>query len=141
MAVESTFRGDYNHDSSITKLQLLPAIFDDCEPVNFGDIVKSIQLLSREKCNLIRNPVLIARLVFTNGATSATTKRSFPTLRRLKTWLRSTLRQKKFTSLTLLNKNPDIVDKMSLIEVANEFVLLHPPRLNTFGKFTDKDLS
>ena len=30
---------------------------------------------------------------------------------------------------------------MSLIDVANEFLSLYPSRLNTFGKFTDKDLS
>ena len=87
MTVESTFRGDYDHDSLITKLHLLPAIFDDCEPVNFGDIVKGIQLLSREKRKLIRNVVLIARLVLTNGTTSATPERSFSTFRRLKMWL------------------------------------------------------
>ena len=46
ITVESTFRGDYDHDSLIIELQLLPVIFDDCEPVNFGDIVKDIQLLS-----------------------------------------------------------------------------------------------
>ena len=42
MTVESIFRGDYDHDhdSLITKLQLLPAIFDDCEPVNFGGITQ-----------------------------------------------------------------------------------------------------
>ena len=40
--VESTFRGDYDHDLLITERQLLPALFDDCEPVNFGDIVKDI---------------------------------------------------------------------------------------------------
>ena len=102
---------------------------------------KGIQLLSREKRKLIRNVVLIARLVLTNGATSATPERSFSTLRRLKTWLRSTMKQKRFNSLTLLNENPDIVDKMSLIDVANEFVSLHPSRLNIFGKITDKDLS
>ena len=141
MTVESTFRGDYNHDSLITKLQLLPAIFDDCETVNFGDIVKGIQLLSSEKHKLIRNVVSIARLVLTNGARSATPERSFSTLRQLKTWLRSTMNQKRFNSLTLLNEKPDIVDKMSLIDVVNEFVALHPSRLNTFGKFTDKDLS
>ena len=39
MTVESTFCGDYHHDSLITELQLIPAIFDDCEPVNFEDIV------------------------------------------------------------------------------------------------------
>ena len=42
MIVESTFHWDYNHDSLIAELQLLPAIFDDCEPVNFEDIVKCI---------------------------------------------------------------------------------------------------
>ena len=87
MTVESTFHGDYDHDSLITQLQLLSAIFDDCEPVNFGGIVKGIMLLSREKCKLITNVVLIATLVLTNGATSATPEKSFSTLRRFKTWL------------------------------------------------------
>ena len=141
MKVESTFRGDYDHDSLIIQLQLLPAIFDDCEPVNFGDVVKGIQLLFREKRKLIRNVVLIASLVLTNGATSATTEGSFSTLRRLKTWLQSIMKQKRLNSLTLPNENPDIVDKMSLIDIANEFVSLHPSRLNIFGKSTDKDLS
>ena len=59
----------------------------------------------------------------------------------LKVWLQSTVKQKRLNSVTLLNKNPDIVDKTSFINVANEFVSLHPSRLNTFGKFADKDLS
>ena len=76
MTVKSIFLGDYNHDSLITKIQLLPAIFDDYEPVNFGDSVKGLQLLSREKRKLIRNVVLIARLILTNAATSATPEQS-----------------------------------------------------------------
>ena len=97
--------------------------------------------MSREKRKLIRNVVLIARLVLTNGTSSAISERSYSTMRRLKTWLRSTVKQKRFNSVTLLNENPDTVDKMSLIDVASEFVSLHPSHLNTFGKFTDKDLS
>ena len=85
MIVESTFCRDYNHDSLITELQLLRAIFDDYEQVNFGDIVEDIWLLSREKRKLIRNLVLIARLVLTNGATLATPERSLSTLKQLKT--------------------------------------------------------
>ena len=141
MTVGSTFRGYYDHDSLITELQLLPAIFDDCKPVNFGDIIKGIQLLSREKCKLIRNIVLIARLVLTNDATSATPEGSFSTLRRHKTLLRSTMKQKRFNTPTLMNENSDLVNKMSLIDVANEFLSLYPSRLNTSGKFTDKGLS
>ena len=49
MIVESILRGDYNHDSLIIKLQLLPAIFDGCETVKFGDIVKGSHLFSRDK--------------------------------------------------------------------------------------------
>ena len=97
-------------------------------------------MLSREKCKLIRNIVLIARLVLTNDATSATPEGSFSTLRRHKTLLRSTMEQKRFNSPTLMNENSDLVNKMSLID-ANEFLSLYPSRLNTFGKFTDKDLS
>ena len=51
------------------------------------------------------------------------------------------MNQKRVNSLTLLNEKSDIADKMFLIDVVNEFVSLHPSRLNTFGKFTDKDLS
>ena len=141
ITVESTSLGNYNHDSLTAELQLIPAIFDDCEPFNYEDIVKGIQLLSRENRKLIKNVVLIARLVLTNGATLATPERSFSMLRQLKIWLQSKMKQKRFNSLTLLNVNPDIVDKMSLIDIANEFVLLHPSRLNIFGKYTDQDLS
>ena len=98
-------------------------------------------MVSPEKHKLIRNVVLIARLALRNGAISATPERSFSTLRQLKTWLQSTMKQKRFNSLTLLNENLDIVEKMFLINVANEFISLHPSRLNIFGKFTDKDLS
>ena len=69
MTVGSNFREDQDDDSLITELQLLPAIFNDCGPVNFGDIVKGIQLLSREK-----HVILIARLVLTNGVASATSE-------------------------------------------------------------------
>ena len=120
-------------------LQLLPAIFGGCEPVNFGDIVKGIKLFPPEKRKLIRNVVLIVGLVLTNGTTSATLELSFSTLRQLKTWLRSTMKQKRFNSLTLLNENPDVVDKMSLIDVAKEFVSHHRSHWNTFGRFTNKD--
>ena len=69
MTVLSIFRGDYDHDSLITGLQLLPTIFYDCESVNLGDIVNGNRLLLREKRKLIRNVVLIVGLVLTNGAT------------------------------------------------------------------------
>ena len=49
--------------------------------------------------------------------------------------------QKRPNSLSILQENPTIDDQMSLFDVANDFVVLHPSRLNIFGKFADKDLS
>ena len=39
----------------------------------------------------------------------------------------------------LRGKKSQLLNKMSLIDVANEFISLHPSRLNAFGKFTGKD--
>ena len=63
----------------------------------------------------------VIKIILTNGATSATTERSFSMLRR------------KYD-------NKDILDNLSLIDVANEFDGLQPDRKNAFGNFTVKDL-
>ena len=41
--------------------------------------------------------------------------------------------QKRLNSLSIVQENPTIVDQMSLIDVANDFVALHPSRRNIFG--------
>ena len=87
------------------------------QPINFRDIVKIVQSLPREKRQPIRNVLTIIKIILTNGVTSATT---------------STMTQKRFNSLSLLNNNQAILDKMSLIDVANEFVNVQPTRLNVF---------
>ena len=60
-------------------------------------------------------------------------------MRRLKTWLRSTMSQKRFNTLKLMNENKAILDTISLIDIANEFVSVRPSRQNIFGKFNESD--
>ena len=90
---------------------------------------------------LICNIITIIRLVLTNGSTSATTERSFSMARRMKTWLRSTIKQKRFNSLVVLNTHKEILDELSLVEVGNDFVDGRPTRRNEFGVFLETDLS
>ena len=99
-----------------------------------------MQSLSNEKHKLIKNVVIIIRLVLTMGGISATPERSFSTMKRLKTWLRSTMSQKRFNALTLMNENKAILDTISLIDIANEFVSVRSSRQNIFGKFTESGL-
>ena len=138
--VKASFCDDFDDQSLPCELELLPTIFHGFKPVNFSDVVDVIQSLSNEKRKLIKNVVIIIRLVLTMGATSATPERLFFTMRRLKTWLRSTMSQKKFNALTLMNENKAILDTISLIDIANEFVSVRQSRQNIFGKFTESDL-
>ena len=140
--VEKHFKNDYDEESLIAELQLLPTIFEEeCPPINLEDVVKVIKSFAPEKSKLIQNVVTIIKIILTNGATSATPERSFSMLRRIKTWLHSRMLQKRLNSLSIIMyDNKDLLDNLSLIDVANEFAGLQPDRKNAFGSFTVKDL-
>ena len=73
-------------------------------------------------------------------STSATPERSFSMARRLKTWLRSIMTQKRFNSLVILNCHRGMVDKLFLIDIANDFVEGRLTRRNDFGVFEKSSL-
>ena len=56
------------------------------------------------------------------------------------TWLRSTMGQKRYNSLSVLNACTDIVDNLSLIEVAERFATAKERSRNEFGTVTEKHL-
>ena len=55
------------------------------------------------------------------------------------TWLRSTMGQKCYNSLSVLNAHTDIVDHLSLIEVVEQFSNAKERSQNEFRTFTEKD--
>ena len=139
--VKKHFKNDYDEESLIAELQLLPTIFEEeCPPIDLEDVVKVIKSFAPEKRKLIQNVVTVIKIILTNGATSATPERSFSMLRRMKTWLRSRMSQKRLNSLSIMYDNKDLLDNLSLIDVAKEFVGLQTVRKNAFGGFTVKDL-
>ena len=48
--------------------------------------------------------------------------------------------QKRFNALAILSSHKEVTDKMSIIDVANEFVDAKPNRKSIFGKFVEEDL-
>ena len=96
--------------------------------------------MDEEKRPMIKNIWNIIQVVLTSGATSATLEQSFSMQSRIKTWLRSTMGQKRYKSLSVLNAHTNIVDNFSLIEVAERFANAKERRRNEFGTFTEKDL-
>ena len=63
----------------------------------------------------------------------ASSERSFSTLRRLKTWTRSTMTQKRLTHLTLMHVHSDIMDGLDIHAMMREFISVNPERKSTFG--------
>ena len=74
--------------------------------------------------------------------TSATAERSFPSLRRVKTFLRSLMTQKRLNNLFMLwDVHTTYTDSLDLCSVAEEFVSVNTCQLNYFGKFEHQFLS
>ena len=72
-------------------------------------------------------------------ATNAVSERSFSSLQRIKSYLRSTMNQDRLTHLMILHIHKESTDKLDLISIANEFVAGDTHRLTVFGTFTLKD--
>jgi hAT family C-terminal dimerisation region len=67
--------------------------------------------------------------------TSATAERSFSALRRLKTYLRSTMGQSRLNHTALLQVHQDVLDKLNVLELAEQFILARDNRRIAFGHF------
>ena len=68
-------------------------------------------------------------------SSSAPPERSFSCLRRLKTYLRSTMGQERLNHLLMLNIHQDKADVVDMRSIARDFVSLHQTRRDMFGLF------
>ena len=84
----------------------------------FDDILKVLSPKTEERL-LIPNVQILIELLLINPATSATPERSFSLARRIKTWLRSSMAQKRFNGLAILSEHKLVTDKIDLMKVAN----------------------
>ena len=77
----------------------------------------------------------LLRLLLTSPASSCEAERSFSALRRLKTWLRSTMTQTRLNHVAICHVHRDMLSEISGQEIAEEFVRANDARCRVFGKF------
>ena len=68
-------------------------------------------------------------------ATNATSECSFSALRRVKTYLRSTMMQERLNHLLVLHMHKERTDGVDLKDIGEKFVAGSEQRLRNFGKF------
>ena len=102
---------------------LLQRRYHDLNSVTLCDISKVFQDIKHISRLLFSELVNVLKLELVMSATNATSERSFSALRRLKTYLRSTMTQERLSHLMILHVHKETTDIMNLETVANESVV------------------
>ena len=75
----------------------------------------------------------LLKLFFTFPVTTATAERSFSSLRRIKTYLRSRMTDCRLNNLFLLYVHVSKTDALDLTSIAKQFISVNSRRINYFG--------
>ena len=135
--ISQLYKRDIDTAKLKVRLHVLRTHFTEKEaasPVTFNAIKSFLQNMGNANI-LLSEVVAIVRLILVMPATNATSERSFSALRRVKTYLRSTMGQSRLNNLMLLHVHKEATDNLDLIACANDFVGDNSHRYNLFGKF------
>ena len=138
--MERVYSDDVDIEMLTTKMEILKVLLKDGYLLCLDDvIVKFKELLAPER-KIINEVITVCKLILVNPATSAAGERSFSTARRLKTWLRLTMTQERLCNLTILNSHKERTERLSLLDIANEFTDRNINRKRNFGIFKVSDV-
>ena len=143
-----------NLDKKVT--QLYPELACECDGRSFQtqlEMFHSLPGLTTTEtaptlnvcCDVLKNMVPAMRAMFphvealirfllVNPASSATAERSFSSLRRLKTYLRSTCGQRRLNNLAICHVHKHVMDGVNVTQLMKEFVEAKDNRSQTFGR-------
>ena len=130
----------YGPDLNVHALEMQLQIFAtnfimEGKKTSIKDILKYLRNISSAQRALLSEICIIAKLILVMPATNAVSERSFSALRRVKTYLRSTMKQTRLNHLMILHVHKDITDSLNLNDIGNEFVRCSEHRLSVFGHF------
>ena len=84
---------------------------------------------------LFSEVVKLIKIHFAVPVSTAAAERSFSTLRRIKTYLRSTMTQERLNNVMILHGHKERADELDLMAVAKDFLQANDRRRNFFGSF------
>ena len=109
----------------VPEVKKVTSIHTICEAMNSNDVFKEMLPTVHQ----------LLRLYLTLPITSATSERTFSALRRLLTYLRSKMTEKRLNNCLLLHIHKDFTDVLDLLSVAKEFISVTDERQKYFGRF------
>ena len=130
---------DFNDDILRVQLRTLPAVIGQSQrSVNkFYSIRILIKQLKKPIRNLTSEVAKMIKLVTIMSVTNAVSERSFSAMRRLYTYLMGSSR---LNNVMVLHIHKARLNKLSMVDVANDFVFQRDHKKTLFGRFDDIDL-
>ena len=131
--ITERYSGDMHMDNLRIQLQTLCTNLDT--EVSLDNVIKYLQGLPKVGRSLYSEVIILVKLILVMPASNATSERSFSALRRVKTYLRSTMTQTRLNNLMVLHVHRDRLDKLDLCQVGNDFIDAREHRRSIFGRF------
>lgn len=137
------YGSDMKMDSLMTQLSMLPDVVTTANKQEHMGIkrVTSVNTVC-EVFNTCKFPKTmlaevdhLLHIYLTVPLTSTTAERTFLSLRRLKTYLRSTMTQKRLNHVILLHTHKKNTSDLNLYQIAQDFVSRNSRRVQFFGNF------
>ena len=105
------------------------------DALQFRDIHRHLKLLSSSQLGLISQVAKLAKLVLLMPATNAVSEQRASVMRRIKTYLRSSMTQTRLNNVMVVHVHNHLTDSVDCVKVLNEFASANEDRKMHFGKF------
>ena len=105
------YGSDFNPQLLSTQLQVLSTnlIVDPASNIVLSDVIEFFRTLTPAKQDLLSEVCVLLRLLLVMPASNAVSERSFSALRRVKTYLRSTMNQDRLNHLMILHIHREVI--------------------------------
>ena len=135
---DSVYKDDFDFDKLGRQLCVLVDVVHEALP-NVKEVT-NIRTICDAMCHGAHRTIFsevhkLIRLYLTIPITTSTSERAFSSLRRLLTYMRSTMTEKRLNNCMLLHVHKELTDKIDLTEIAKEFVCVREERQRYFGTF------
>ena len=137
--MEISYADDVDVGMLTAQLEILKVLLKEGDFLCFDDIIVKIKQLPKPERKMINKVISACKLLLVNLATSVSGERWFSTAQRLKTWVRSTMTQERFSNLTILNGHKERTERLSFVDIASEFSERNNNRKRKFGIFKESD--
>jgi len=126
-----SFYQDFHKSRLERQLTMLADICRDAHSV--ADVVAHLRCKSPDLRSVFDEVERLLNLLLVVPASSATAERSFSALRRLKSYLRASMKQERLNHVAILNVHQDRLDKVDLQKLTGDFVSANEYRRSVFG--------